>query len=188
MLKQREVSKDEFYAFALAPENRGRNYEYIAGEIVEVVSNGKSSREGNRLVARVTVYVEDNGLGWVTGADGGYVVSGQGFIPDGAFMSIARQPIENDEAYNPLAPDLAIEMLSPGNTQDEIAFKVSCYLAAGTVLWLGNPDKQMLDVLTPGKPAMRLRVEDTLYGGEVLPGFEMPLTRIFGSPPYLKQV
>src|SRR5712672_1684827 len=117
------LTKDEFYAFALAPENRDRNFEYIAGEIVEVVSNGESSRDGLSLISEVRGYVRKNKLGRCTGADGGYVISGEDYIPDGAFMSYARQPVKNSEAYNPLAPDLAIEMLSPGNSPTEIALK-----------------------------------------------------------------
>jgi len=179
LTRQKEMTKEEFYHFVMLPENRERNFEYIAGEIVEVVSSGKSSREAIRLVARVSVHVEDNNLGWVTGADGGYVVVGHDFIPDGAFISLARQPEESNVAYNPLAPDLAIEMLSPGNTTEEMTFKVGCYLAAGTVVWLGDPDKKTIDVLTPGKPAVRLRIGDTLEGGNILPGFKMAIARIF---------
>lgn len=179
MLNMQPVSKEQFYEFVMRPENRDRNFEYIAGEIVEVVSNGKSSREGNRLVARVTVYVEDNDLGRCTGADGGYVIAGEDYIPDGAFISYARQPEENNEAYNPLAPDLAIEMLSPGNTKDEMTHKIGNYMAAGTVVWVGNPETQTIDVYIPGQPVKRLRVGDVLEGGEVLPGFKVAVAAIF---------
>jgi len=181
LTRQNDMNKEEFYRFVALPENADRNFEYIAGEIVEVVSNSKSSLEAIRLVARVSVHVEDNNLGWVTGADGGYVVDGHDFIPDGAFISLTRQPEEPNYVYNPQAPDLAIEMLSPGNTQEEIAFKVSCYLAAGTTLWLGYPDKKIIDVLAPGKSPVRLHVGDTLEGGEVLPGFKIAIARIFGG-------
>lgn len=179
MLNMQPVNKEQFYEFVMRPENRDRNFEYIAGEIVEVVSNGKSSREGNRLVARVTVYVEDNDLGRCTGADGGYVIAGEDYIPDGAFISYARQPEESNEAYNPLAPDLAIEMLSPGNTKDEMTHKIGNYMAAGTVVWVGNPETRIIDVHIPGQPVKRLRVGDILEGGDVLPGFKMAVAAIF---------
>ena len=90
-----------------------------------------------------------------------------------------RQPEENNEAYNPLAPDLAIEMLSPGNTKDEISHKVGNYMAAGTVLWLGNPETKIIDVYVPGQPVKRLRVGDVLEGGDVLPGFRLAVADIF---------
>jgi Uma2 family endonuclease len=179
LTRQKEMTKEEFYHFVMLPENRDRNFEYIAGEIVEVVSGGKSSRKGFALAIEVGVYVKRNKLGRCTGADGGYVVSGEDYILDGAFMSYARQPEENNEAYNPLAPDLAIEMLSPGNTKDEISHKVGNYIAAGTVLWLGNPETQIIDVYVPGQPVKRLRVGDFIEGGDVLPGFRLAIADIF---------
>jgi len=179
LTRQNEMTKDEFYHFVMLPENRDRNFEYIAGEVVEVVSSGKSSRKGLFLVAEVQIYAKRNKLGRCTGADGGYVISGENYIPDGAFMSYARQPQENNEAYNPLAPDLAIEMLSPGNTKDEISHKVGNYMAAGTVLWLGNPETQIIDVYLPGQPVKRLRVGDFLEGGNLLPGFRLAVADIF---------
>ena len=96
-------------------------------------------------------------------------------------MSYARQPNKDNAAYNPLAPDLAIEMLSPGNTQDEISHKVGNYIAAGTVLWLGNPETQIIDVYVPSQPVKRLRVGDTLEGGAVLPGFQLAVADIFSD-------
>ncbi len=173
------VTKEQFYEFVMRPENRDRNFEYIGGEIVEVVSNGKSSRKGFALALEVGVFVKRNKLGRCTGADGGYVVSGEDYIPDGAFMSYKRQPEPNNEAYNPLAPDLAIEMLSPGNTKDEISHKVGNYMAAGTVLWLGNPETKIIDVYIPGQPVKRLRVGEFLEGGDVLPGFRLAIADIF---------
>ena len=178
-VQQQLFTKEEFYEFVLRRENRHRNFEYIAGEIVAVVSNQESSRSGLSLVAEVGVYVKKNKLGRCTGADGGYVVSGEDYIPDGAFMSYARQPIKTNEAYNPVAPDLAIEMLSPGNTKDEIAHKLGNYMAAGTVLWMGNPETKTIDVCVPGQPVKRLRVGDVLEGGDVLPGFKLEVATIF---------
>ena len=179
MLNVQPVTKEQFYEFVMRPENRDRNFEYIAGEIVEVVSNNVSSEDGFSLALEVGVFVKRNKLGRMTGADGGYVINGEDYIPDAAFMSYARQPERPNIAYNPVAPDLAIEMLSPGNTKDEIAYKVSNYMAAGTVLWLGNPDKKIIDVYIPGQPVKRLRMGDILDGGDVLPGFQVTLADIF---------
>src|SRR5690349_15884518 len=103
------VSKEQFYEFVMHPENRDRNFEYVAGEIVEVVSNGHSSRKGAKLLVYVGYYIDTDHLGNYTGADGGYVVAGEDYIPDGAFISYARQPVPLDVAYNPVAPGLAIE-------------------------------------------------------------------------------
>ncbi len=180
MLNTQPVTKEQFYEFVLRPENRDRNFEYIAGEIVEVVSNNDSSSKGANLIAYFGNYVLVNKLGRITGADGGYVINGEDYIPDAAFVSYKRQPIPpKTAAYNPVAPDLAIEILSPGNTKDEMTYKVGNYMAAGTVVWVGNPDKKTIDVHIPGQPVKRLRVGEILEGGDVLPGFQVALADIF---------
>lgn len=180
------VSREAFDHFVALPENADRNFEYIGGEIVEVVSNGKSSRKAADLIIYVGSHVKSNHLGRMTGADGGYVVHGEDYIPDAAFMSYARQPTASDAAYNPIAPDLAIEVLSPGNAgsydeRDKMLRKIGNYLAAGTVLWLVDPEQETIDVYVPGKPRQTLRVGDFLEGGEVLPGFRLAVASIFSD-------
>jgi Uma2 family endonuclease len=180
MLNTQPVTKEQFYEFVMRPENRDRNFEYIAGEIVEVVSNNESSEAAADLIIYVGSYVKANKLGRMTSSDGGYVINGEDYIPDAAFMSYKRQPVRpNKVAYNPVAPDLAIEILSPGNTKDEMTYKVSNYMAAGTVVWVGNPDKKTIDVHVPGQPVKRLRVGEILEGGDVLPGFRLAIADIF---------
>lgn len=180
MLNVQPVTKEQFYEFVMRPENRDRNFEYIAGEIVEVVSNNESSSKGANLIAYFGNYVLVNKLGRITGADGGYVISGEDYIPDAAFVSYKRQPVPLKKiAYNPIAPDLAIEVLSPGNTPSEVATKATNYMAAGTVLWLVDPETKVIDVHIPGQPVKRLRVGDVLEGGDVLPGFEVAVADIF---------
>lgn len=181
VLQTRYVTDEEFDRFVTLPENVDRNFEYIAGEIVEVVSNSLSSHFGAKILGRISVHAEDNHLGRATGADGGYIVSGEKYIPDAAFISFTRQPKMVRVAYNPIAPDLAVEVLSPGNDEIEIARKVGNYLAAGTVLWLVDPDKKTVDVYVPGQPRKTLRVGDFLEGGDVLPGFRLSVASIFSE-------
>ncbi|MCA0455095.1 MAG: Uma2 family endonuclease [Chloroflexi bacterium] len=181
VLQTKPISDAEFDHFVTLPENADRNFEFIAGEIIEVVSNNLSSYLGAKLSGRVSVFAEDNKLGRVTGADGGYVISGEKYIPDAAFISFARQPKPSLAAYNPIAPDLAIEVLSPGNADTEIARKIGNYLAAGTVLWLVDPIQKTIDVYTPKMPRKTLRLGDYLEGSDVLPGFKLALANIFAE-------
>jgi len=181
VFQTRYVTDEEFDRFVMLPENRDRNFEYIAGEIVEVVSNSKSSSTAGKLIGRVSVHVDDNHLGRVTGADGGYMVFGEKYIPDVAFISNKRQPVDPEVAYNPLAPDLAIEVLSPGNTELEMTRKIGNYLAAGTVLWVADYGTKTVDVYVPGQPRKTLRVGDFLEGGDVLPGFRLAVANIFSD-------
>lgn len=179
MVIKRTVTGREFDEFVMLPENADRMFELIGGEIVEVVSNGKSSRIGMKVGARITIFVDEHGLGYVTGADGGYRVSGERYIPDAAFVSKQRQPQPSNEAYNPIAPDLAVEVLSPSNTDTEMRIKVVNYLRAGTTLWVVDADKKQVEIYSPKHPPKTVGVDGVLDGGDVLPGFTLPVREIF---------
>lgn len=182
VLQIQPVSSREFDQFIRLPENADRNFELIAGEIVEkMVSNPRSSKIGLRVGGRLSVFVEDRGLGVVTGADGGYMVGGERYIPDAAYISKARQSAQPDEAYNPLPPDLAVEVLSPSNDDEEMRVKIANYLAAGTLVWVIDPDKQRVEVYLSGQPAKILGINDTLDGAHVLPGFSLSVGSIFAE-------
>lgn len=106
MVLQRFITAEEFDQYVRLPENAARNFELIAGEIVEkMVSHPRSSSIGALMTGVVALFVRQNGLGRVTGADGGYVVAGERYIPDTAYISKARQPMQPAEAHNPLAPE-----------------------------------------------------------------------------------
>ena len=180
VLDIQRVTAAEFERFIRKPENISRNFELIAGEIVEkMVSSPRSSKIGMRIGGRLTVCVDDRGLGIVTGADGGYIVNGERYIPDAAFISKARQPVQPSDAYNPLAPDLAVEVLSPSDDPDETRLKVVNYLAAGTLTWVINPDKQRVEVYQSGQPPRILAGDEILDGGDVLPGFPLVVSTLF---------
>jgi Uma2 family endonuclease len=173
------VSVEEFEKMAALPENADKRLEYIGGEIVEVVSNSLSSQIAARVLARISLHVETNNLGYVTGADGGYRVSGEDYLPDVGFIAKAQHPKRPRETWVPYAPNLAVEVVSPSDRQSEIADKVANYLVAGTVVWYFYPDEQAVKVYEPGKPVKTLTLNDTLDGGTVLPGFKVALKDIF---------
>jgi Uma2 family endonuclease len=170
----------DFLAFTQLPENNGRDFELIAGEVVEkMVSRPHQSEIAAKLIILMGAFVLANKLGRVTGADGGYWVGPERYIPDVAFISSARQPVRPNDAYNPLPPDLAVEVISPSNDREDIQVKVGHYLAAGTVAWVVDVDRQRIEVYQPGQVPLILTVKDTLDGGTVLPGFTLPLNDLF---------
>jgi len=182
VLDIRRITAAEFDRFIGQPENIHRHFEIIGGEIVEkMVSHPRSSKLGMRVGGRLSVWVEDRGLGVVTGADGGYIVNGERYIPDAAYISKARQPVTPTDAYIPLAPDLAVEVLSLTNDDHEMRIKIAHYTAAGTLVWLIDPDKQRVEVYHPGQPPRILTGDDTLDGGDVLPGFTLTVNSIFAE-------
>lgn len=175
------VSVEEFEKIAALPENTDRHLEYIGGEIVEVVSNSDASEIAAFILAQLSNHIYAHKLGRVTGADGGYKVSGEDYMPDAAFISNVRQPKRPNVAWNPLAPDLAVEVVSPTDRPTVIADKVANYPLAGTLLWYVFPNDKQVKVYAPGQPAKTLGIDDVLDGGKVLPGFKLAVKDIFPS-------
>lgn len=174
----------EFEAFALHPENANREFEWIGEEIVEAVSNPKSSNVGARVTTYVGMYLLTNDIGHLTGADGGYRVSGERYIPDVGFIRHSKQPeLAYDNGYIPNPPDLAVEVLSPGNDDHRLRIKIANYQAAGTLVWVVNVVSRTVEVYTPGQPVKILGVDDTLDGGDVLPGFTLNVRDFFPTTP-----
>lgn len=170
----------EFIAWSNRPENTGRDYEFIAGEIVDVVSSPKSTRLGARLLRYISAFVDDNNLGEVSGADGVYIVGDGRYMPDVGFIATSNLPAtESIDGYVPAPPDLAVEVVSPTDSERLLMVKVADYLAAGTVVWVVYPEVQQLIVYEAGKPAHTLHADDALRGDPVLPGFMLDLANIF---------
>ena len=169
----------EFDRFASLSENADRRLELVEGEIVEVVSSSYSSETAANLLAEIRLFTKGRKLGRVTGADGGYVVGDERYIPDVAFISFARQPEPSHAAYNPQPPDLAVEVLSPSDEAAMMRIKIVNYLQAGTAVWVVDPDRRTVEVYTPAAAPRTLAANDTLDGGSVLPGFRLTVQDIF---------
>jgi len=179
-LKAPIMTPEQFDVWVLRPENADKSYEFIAGEIVEkMVSNQRSAQIGAKILTFIMLHAMQHDLGRATGEQGGYMINGERYMPDVAYMSYARQPIDNDDAYNPLAPDLVVEVLSPSDSPRETRVKVANYLAAGTVIWVVSPDDEQIEIYVPGQRVCLLGIEDTLDGGAILPGFTLSLETIF---------
>lgn len=138
----------------------------------------------SRLNFKLSGFVEEHELGETFGAETGFLVESDPdsvLGPDVAFVSHERlAAAENFEKYFPFAPDLAVEVLSPGNTAREINEKVAMYFAAGSrAVWVFNPKKRTAAVY--GSPSeVRVFSEDERFdGGEVLPGFKLELAKLF---------
>ncbi len=181
-VQTQRMTVEEFDEFVGRPEHADKLFEYIGGEVVEVVSSQRSSAIAYNVGFFIKLHLRTHNIaGLVTGADGGYEVAGERYIPDVAFVSAARQAEPSEHAYSPIPPDLAVEVLSPSNTPHEMRLKVVNYLAAGTTVWIVDPDRQLVEVYAPGHPGNTVRLDGTLDGGDVLPGFRLPVQDIFAS-------
>lgn len=179
-VQSQRMTVEEFDQFVMLPENANRLFEYIGGEVVEVVSNQRSSAIAYRLGVFVGMYLLQNNVGVVgTGADGGYRIAGERYIPDVAFVSKARQPELSEQAYSSIPPDLVIEVLSPSNTPHEMRVKVLNYLSVGTTVWVVDPDRDLVEICAPGQAVKKVGMDGVLDGGDILPGFTVAVKDIF---------
>jgi Uma2 family endonuclease len=97
-----------------------------------------------------------------------------------AFIRADRAPAPGTRGFPELAPDLAVEVRSPGDTNAEVADKVADWLTSGAaVVWVVNPIARTVVVHEPGAAPRTLTVHDTLDGGDVLPGFAARVDECF---------
>lgn len=176
----KKLTRDEFYAIADLPENNEKILEFINGEIVEKMVSHIPAVIAINIAAEIKVFVKPRDLGDVTGADGCYdMPNGDMLCPDVAFIAKARlTEVPRREA--PVPPDLAVEVKSPADTYLGTRDKARLYLAAGVrLVWLVFPEKQFIEVYAPGKDVDILSLNDTLTGGDVLPGFTLAVKDVF---------
>ena len=177
------LTVEDFDRLVELPEHADQLFEYIGGEAFEVPSNPRVSEIAALLSFYIILYLKQNGIeGHVTGEAGGYTVSGERYAPDVTYISAARQPELAERGYNPIAPELAVEVISPSDREDSITVKVANYLAAGVLVWLVRYDVEQVQIYAPGQAVKVLGLTDTLDGGEVLPGLLIPVSEIFKKP------
>jgi Uma2 family endonuclease len=169
----------------------GWAYELVRGVLVRMpLSSFGASNVGSRLLIRLGAYVEDNGLGAVTGEQGGYRFDpahprDTEVAPDVAFVRADRLPSPTSRDYYKkapqLAPDLAVEVASENQFAPGMGAKAKTYLRFGTrLVWVVWPRYKRVDVWRPGDDMPTpLGVDDTLDGEDVVPGFTYPIARLF---------
>jgi Uma2 family endonuclease len=157
--------------------------ELIDGIVVEKAVGWMESFLAVRLGYFIQSYLEKHDLGVLTGEKGLLRLLPQQIrIPDLAFYSWAHFPDRElpTEPVPRLYPDLAVEVLSESNTEEEMKRKLREYFKAGTTLaWLVDPKTRTVRVYTAPRKFRLLTEDQTLDGGEVLPGFRLPLRKLF---------
>lgn len=129
-------------------------------------------------------YVEEHPIGVVCGAETGFVLFRSPDTvrgPDAAFVTRERTERQAaPEKFFEGAPDLAVEVVSPGDSEREVGEKVRDYLAAGTrLVWVIRPRRRTLTVHRPGGEPRVLGPGERLDGGDLLPGFSLAVERLF---------
>lgn len=163
----------------------GFRYELVDGEVRKMTPAGNEhGRIAMRVAWRLARHVETHGLGSVYAAETGFRLASDPDTvraPDAAFVSQARlDAVGSVAGYWPGAPDLAVEVVSPGDRYAEVAEKVAAWLAAGTqMVVVVEPPPRTVVVHRADGVTRTLREGDVLEGGEVVPGWKVPVAALF---------
>lgn len=184
MAVQQKIHIDEFEDFINRPENSERRFELIDGEIVEKMPTEEHGVVTLNIGSEVRTHVRQNNLGRVAvearhrGEDDEY----NDRIPDISFTSAERALPLTKQGAVPQMPDLAVEVKSPTDSIKGMREKANYYLKNGArMVWLVFPQKQLVEVYRPDADVEILNADDTLDGGDVLPGFALAVKDIFAE-------
>lgn len=157
-------------------------HELVNGELITMAPAGAEHGEIAVAIAiRLGTYVREHRLGQTYSSDTGFVLSRNPDTvraPDASFVKGER--VVRVKEYFPGAPDLAIEVISPGDSYSEVEAKVREYLRAGSLMVIViDPAERTATIRTPSAPTQYLSINDTLDGGDVVPGWRLPLRELF---------
>ena len=159
--------------------------ELVKGEIVSIAPAGHEHGEiVSNVGSELRVFVRQHKLGKVYAAETGFILTHNPDTvraPDAAFVSAARAAQQKRrEGFFDGAPDLAVEVVSPTDADEEIQEKVLEYLEAGTKLvWIIRPRTRTITVYRSLSQVRVLMENDMLDGADVLPGFTVAVKEIF---------
>lgn len=165
-----------------------RGVELIDGVLVEKAMGARAEYIAFWLGLVIQNFAFEHGIGAVYGSQGPVRFRiGLVRLPDVSFFrwDSVEDPddIEDpDGAFVEVIPDLVVEVISPSNTPSEMTIKLGDYAASGVKLvWYIDPDRQEVTVYSRGKERGKkvIGIDGVLDGGSVLPGFTLPVAKIF---------
>ncbi|MBW4436655.1 MAG: Uma2 family endonuclease [Pleurocapsa minor GSE-CHR-MK-17-07R] len=173
------VTVEQFEQFLARPENRERVFELIDGEIVEKVPTREHAAIAFNFAYEFGRFLDEHdiGQGAVEARHRPTDDPHNDRLPDVSIV-LGNRPVERTGAANYM-PDVCVEIQSPADSLIAMRDKAQFYLRHGTKLViLVYTQQRILEVVTPGN-AYLLTEADTLEGGEILPGFSVPVSRLF---------
>jgi Uma2 family endonuclease len=184
---QKKVWTDEEF---MALPNDGHRYEIVSGELIDMGNSGAlHGYVCSLLLAALIGYILPQKLGVILDSSTTFKMkNGNKRSPDIAFFAKERLPgmTELPTGFLDGAPDLAVEVLSPGNTVEEIDDKIVEYFENGArLVWVISPNQHYVLVYRSAQePDRLLKSADFLDGEEVIPGFTFSVANLFQPLPF----
>ncbi len=178
--KTRRMTADEL----LRMPDDGNRYELIRGNIKRMpLRGGFHGKQTGSIQGSLGMHARANGLGVVYAADTGFLLEMDPDLvlaPDVAFIRRERQHMGDTARYIPVAPDLAVEVISPSDRLTQVHEKALEWLAHGVrMVIVVNPRNRTVQVYRSPTDIATLTEADTLDGGDVVPGWRMAVADIF---------
>ena len=179
--KQKLITADEFL---MMPRIDGKRLELVRGVLCEKApSENPLAATISRVNASLFNYAENNDYGETrTGEPGFHLESDPDTVraPDVAWIAPGRVTAEESQGFPALVPDLVVEVKSPSNSYAYMGERAAMWLAYGArEVWNANYTRPAVTRYRPGHPPETLGETDTLDGGALLPGFSVPVWRLF---------
>ena len=184
VMEKQFISADMFLEYVQQIDDR--IVELVEGVIVDMSRPGWEHGEILSLIhSRIAVHVYENRLGRVAVGDTGFVLErredGKDTVRglDLAFVAKEKASDHLSSGWTTIAPDLAVEVVSPSNEAKDIRKRIRQLLNAGTsLIWVVYPEMRIVDAHTSAG-ATTFEENDSLTGGDVLPGFKVRVADIF---------
>jgi Uma2 family endonuclease len=184
IVQDRLYTADDLWEMSHHP-GETRRLEVVNGELRDMTpTGGLHGVIALEFGYHILHYVKQHKLGYVTSAETGFILAAEPYTvraPDVGFVIKERISGALPQKYFPFAPDLAVEVVSPSDTAQDIREKVFDFLKAGTrLVWVVYPESRTVDVYRSNDVQV-VEMSGVLDGGEVLPGFNLPLRAVFES-------
>ncbi len=162
-----------------------KGYELIDGNWeAKDMGSSRHGGVGTRLIIRLGGFVESQRLGGVYGPDTTFQIGHNERLPDVSFISAARMPEEGETDGKWLvAPDLAVEVVSPSESWAKVNRKIHDYFSSGVQqVWLVSLEFNEIHVYDSPKGMIVLGEDDQLTSEKLLPGFRCSIRELFQAP------
>jgi Uma2 family endonuclease len=163
----------------------GDRYELIDGMPREKPMGAQSDEVAGLLLTQLNVYIRPRKLGRAYPSQTGFQCFPKDAklvrMPDTSFVAAGKLPGDTTpEGYIKVAPDLAVEVISPNEMYEEVAVKVADYKSAGVkLIWVISPKTKTVLIRRADGTCAEVGEAGTLSGEDVIPGFACPVAELF---------